>query len=253
MFSKFPFRLRDRNISSSSPKTPSPSPVKAFWLMVQGGITVLILLFLANLLMGGSSWVAGLRKFLTIEVSEPQADISTLIVKQIRSASELTTAVYTMETVVPTEQNRAVGPLKFTSKLIYIAYGEVEAGIDLSQLDAQDITLTENQITVKLPPPEILDSEIDLERSKVYHYDRGVLNFGPDAAHQLQTLAQKTTLEKIVTAACEQDILGQASDRAKVAMTQLLNLSGHENVEIQVAAPDAKTCAERAREEYIVE
>jgi len=85
---------------------------------------------------------------------------------------------------------------------------------------------------VQLPPPQILDSKIDVNRSRVYDYDRGFLNLGPDVAPQLQTLAQRETLQKIVTNACDSGILNEASDRAQSVLTQLLSTAGFRQIEI---------------------
>lgn len=67
----------------------------------------------------------------------------------------------------------------------------------------------------------------------MYHYDRGFLNLGPDNAPQLQTLAQQYTLQKITAAACQQDILSQANQKAVTLVAQLLKNSGYNQVEIK--------------------
>jgi hypothetical protein len=90
---------------------------------------------------------------------------------------------------------------------------------------------------VRLPAPEILDRAIDVERSQVYDYDRGFLNLGPDVAPDLQSRAQRETLRTITAAACDQGILDQASDRAEVAIAQLLTLSGYTQVSVEAATP----------------
>lgn len=164
---------------------------------------------------------------------EPEVAAPTLIVQSIREASELTTAVYSLETVVPTSQDRAWGDVVVgTTKLLYIAYGEVKAGIDLSALTAADVQVDaeRQQLMVQLPPPQILDRAVDVARSQVYDYDRGFLSLGPDVAPALQTLAEREALTKLGIAACEQDILGRANERAATAITELLTLAGYDNV-----------------------
>jgi hypothetical protein len=58
------------------------------------------------------------------------------------------------------------------------------------------VQVTNNTIQLRLPPPRILDSKIDVNRSSVYDYNRGFLGLGPDVGPQLQTLAQRETLKK---------------------------------------------------------
>ncbi|MGF1478638.1 MAG: DUF4230 domain-containing protein [Cyanophyceae cyanobacterium] len=212
-------------------------------LLLTGGSTALAigLVFLGV-------WQTGNRLFAGVHTlfappSAPQVDISTVIVNQIRGASELTTAVFTMEAVIPTSQERKLGEIVVAeTKLLYIAHGEVRAGVDLSQLTADDVAVREDTVQIQLPPPQILDSKIDVERSKVYDYNKGLLGLGPDAATQLQTLAQRRSLQKVVEAACSQGILAEANERAELAVAQLLKTSGHEAIEVEVSSPDAQAC-----------
>ncbi|NEO83263.1 MAG: DUF4230 domain-containing protein [Spirulina sp. SIO3F2] len=215
---------------------------KLLWL-TGGSITTLALLTLILILRGGGAFWAGAGRWLSVREAEPVVDAPTLIVQSIREASELTTAVYSLETVVPTSQDRVWGDVVVgTTKLLYIAYGEVRAGIDLSQLDATDVQVAAEQLTVQLPPPQILDRLVDVGRSQVYDYNRGFLSLGPDVAPQLQTLAEREALAKLDIAACEQDILERANERAATAITELLTLSGYDNVVVNTTPAD--DCAE---------
>lgn len=173
-----------------------------------------------------------------ISNGEAKAEISTLVVQQIRGVSELTTTVFAMETVVPTSQERQWGDFVLgRTDLLYIGYGEVRAGIDLAQMDENNIQQRGEKLIVTLPPPQILDQKIDVERSRIYQYDRGFLNLGPDTAPELQDLAQRQTLAKITAAACDQGILDQANERAETAVGSLLKGTGYKEVEIKTTIP----------------
>ncbi len=174
---------------------------------------------------------------------EPKVALSTLIVEQIREMEELTTTVYTMETIVPTSAQRKLGEWSLgTTKLLYIAHGEVRAGIDLSQLTAEDIKLTNNTIQIKLPPAQILDSKIDVTRSRVYYYDRGLFNLGPDVAPQLQTLAQRKTLAEIVNIACKEGILTTANQKAEATILKMLTFSSDKQITIKTTPELLSSC-----------
>jgi len=203
-----------------------------------------------GLVVGLGVWRSGQRflqdlpaLFLPV-VTEPQADVRTVVVQQLRGASELTTAIFTMEAIVPAQSDRTLaGYVLGSTNLIYIAYGEVRAGVDLAQITVDDVDLTgESAIRVTLPPPQILDSKLDLDQSTVYRYDRGWLNLGPDNAPQLQTLAQQEALGKITAAACTTGLLEEANHRAEITVGQLLSTAGFESVEI-IAQPPA-ACAD---------
>ncbi|MEM9540568.1 MAG: DUF4230 domain-containing protein [Cyanobacteria bacterium P01_E01_bin.42] len=223
-------------------------PLKLVVKWGKWAIAILGLFILLSTWQRGTSLVTGIKTLFRLEIGEPQVDISTIIVEKVRSASELTTAIYTTETVVPTHQDREIaGVFQFRTKLLYIARGEVEAGIDLSQLTTDNIEVTDNIIHLQLPAPQILDAKVDVARSRIYDYDRGFLNLGPDAAGELQTLAQRTTLKNIVASACEGGLLDEANDRAVVAITQLLNLAGHGEVKVTATPPYLKTCQTNAQ------
>lgn len=221
--------------------------VRNLWSITTGTLAMIVLLNLLGLWRAGNHFMEGVYAFFNAPPPQPQVDTSNLIVHQVRSASELTTAVFAMEAVVPTQQNRTFG--KFVlgkTRLLYTAYGEVRAGVDLSQFTSDNVRVENNTLYVQLPPPKILDSKIDVNRSEVYDYNRGFLGLGPDAAPQLQTLAQRETLEKIVHNACSQGLLNSANERAELAVTKLLTTAGYDNIRVQTTAPDLQTCEAQA-------
>ncbi len=219
--------------------------VKNSLLVSVGGVVLLFIIFLLVLKQLGSDVWGNIAAFLNLSSSEPEVDVPTLVVKQIRGASELTTAIFTMEAVVPTRQDSKLGEVVIgTTTLLYVAHGEVRAGVDLSKIEAEDVTYTDETetVTIQLPPPEILDSKIDVDRSKVYHYDRGFLNLGPDVAPELQTLAQRETLQKIRETACDKGLLTDANERAELTIEKLVNTAGYQQVEVVAAPVSTEAC-----------
>jgi len=216
----------------------------SFWqrllLWGAGGVNLLILLILFSLWRTGDRALNFIGNLFRISPVEPVVENSIPIVEKIRNIQELSTTVQTMETIVPTSASRKLGDLPLaTTKLLYIARGEIKAGVDLSELTSADIIVTANSIEVNLPAAKILDSKIDVNNSRVYDYDRGFLNLGPDVAPQLQALAQRKTLTQMVDTACNEDILQQANLRAKEAIVQLLSISRTQQVKVKTTAPTA--------------
>lgn len=174
---------------------------------------------------------------------QPKVDVQSLVIQKIQDLSELTTAEFTMQAVVPTEQESTFSGFTIgTTKLLYVAQGEVQAGVDLSQLTPEQLQVTGDSIVVKLPPARILNSKIDVNKSQVYDYNRGFLGLGPDSGPQLQSIAQQEALKKIVAAACEQGVLQRASDRGKLVVTQLLTSAGYKTVTVDTQPPLMDTC-----------
>ena len=235
--------MKEQSPKQSSLSLPF-SLFKNLLLIGTSAMAIVALAFLFAIWRTSSSLFSGLEQFFDPAPVISQVDIPTLIVEQVRYASELTTAVFVMEAVVPTSAKRQWGNIPIaTTKLLYIAQGEVRAGVDLSNISAKDVIIAEDMLTINLPAPKILDSKIDVNHSSVYHYDRGFLSLGPDQAPELQTLAQRQTLAKIVTAACTQGILTEANQRAELALTQLLAAAGYaQKVEVKTTTPSAEAC-----------
>lgn len=202
-------------------------------LLSTGSISLIVLLTFLGIWRTGDRILNFVGELFKPQLITPQVEIPTLIVSRIKGIQELTTTVQTMETIVPASAERKLGDISLaTTRLLYIARGEIRAGIDLSQLTEADIEVNKNRIKINLPPSKILDSKIDVNNSRVYDYDRGFLNLGPDLAPQLQTIAQKKTLVEIINTACSEGILHTANERAKETITQLLSSTGYEQIEI---------------------
>ncbi len=210
-------------------------------LFTVGGIGLIILLVVYSVWRTGDRFLSALMGLLQLESVLTPIETPTSIVQKIQGVQELTTTIYTMETIIPTSADRRWGKLSIaTTRLLYIGRGEVRAGIDLSQLTEADIQVSRDRIQIDLPPAQILDSKVDVNRSRLYDYDRGFLNLGPDVAPQLQTLAQRKTLAEIVNHACSEGILETANQRAKETITQLIVATEDKPLQIQTSISDCQ-------------
>ncbi|NEP19070.1 MAG: DUF4230 domain-containing protein [Leptolyngbya sp. SIO4C1] len=254
--------MRLQEPKSKQPKPPEPKPPKApepaapsrrsspFGLMRSVALSLVGGTAIVGLLAGYAFWrsgprfLEGMKLMLAPPPPEESVDLRTVVVQQVQEASELTTAVFTMEAVVPAVSDRTfAGYTIGQTNLLYIAYGEVRAGIDLSDLTTEDVAIertdSDSVITLILPSPRLLDSKIDVTRSRVYDYSRGFLNLGPDRAPQLQTLAQTSALTQIEQAACEQGILDQANSQARLVLGQLIGSLDYGRVRVETQLPDS--------------
>lgn len=225
-------------------KSRSGGPLlKNLALITTGSLVMLGLLTVAGLWRMGGQFFERLSAIFAVATPPAQVDIRSMVVQQVRGASELTTAIYSMESVVPTSRERTLGNYVIgKTTLLYIAHGEVRAGVDLATLQPSDVQVVGEAITLRLPPPKILDSKIDVNRSKVYDYDRGFMGLGPDVAPELQELAQRETLAKIVETACTSGLLQSANDRAKLTVSQLLTTAGYRQLTVEPQPPVPENC-----------
>lgn len=217
--------------------------VKRLGNVAMGVICLVGLVSIFGLWRTGGNFFKGMTAWISTPQPVPEVDVRSVMIHKIRGANELATAVFVMEAVVPTKRDRIVGNFTVgTTTLLYIAYGEIRAGVDLSRLQPDDIQVRENSVTITLPPPQILDAKIDVKRSAVYDYDRGFLGLGPDSAPELQTLAGQAALDKIIAAACADNILTQANERAELAVGQLLSSVAAKSITVQTQPVDPSLC-----------
>lgn len=236
-----------QNADGASAKQSFSRPGVIFFknlsLMAAGGFFALGSFLLIGLWRTSGNLFSALQESLTVATPPAKVDVRSMVIQQVRGASELTTAVYSMESVVPTSRDRTLGNYVIgRTTLLYIAHGEVRAGVDLAALQPEDVQVVGDALFLRLPPPKILDSKIDVNRSKVYDYDRGFMGLGPDVAPELQELAQRETLARVVETACTDGVLQSANERAKLTVTQLLNTAGFGQVTVETQSPAADAC-----------
>ncbi|MEL7316779.1 MAG: DUF4230 domain-containing protein [Cyanobacteria bacterium J06559_3] len=218
--------------------------LRIFGGSLSGAMLLLGIIAGIGLWRSGEQFFEGVKMALMPAEPKEEIDVRTVVVQQVQGASELTTAVFTMEAVVPTSSARVVANYEVgKTTLIYIAHGEVRAGVDLSGIGPSNVQASDTTLRVTLPEPTIIDSKIDVNESEVYDYNRGFLGLGPDRAPELQDKAQEAALDRVIVAACQQGILQQASDRAELVVGQLLQNTGFERVEVESRPPTNTTCA----------
>jgi hypothetical protein len=212
------------------------------WMVAGAAATTTVALGLTQW-QWGDRLLPALNSLLNPPKPEPKVAVQSIVLQQVREASELTTASFMMQAVVPTEQDATIsGFVIGKTKLLYIAYGEVQAGVDLSQIRDRNVQISGQAIRIQLPAAQILDQKIDVTKSQVYDYNRGFLGLGPDAAPVLQTLAQQEALTQIRQAACDGELLQRASDRAKLVVSQLLNTAGYNSVTVDIPPASIEQC-----------
>lgn len=149
------------------------------------------------------------------------------IINDVRSLARLETIQYSVEKIITAETGQEVfGPL-FGDRLLFVAHGVVMAGVDLNKLEASDLDLRGDVLTVRLPEAEIFIAMLDNEKSYVYNRQTGLLTKGEQ---DLETLARQAAEEEIYNAALEDGILDQAAVNAEVYLLKLFNTLGFENV-----------------------
>ncbi len=146
------------------------------------------------------------------------------IVREVRSLARLETIQYSVEKVITAESGQ--GPLGFLfgDRLLLIAHGVVIAGVDLGQLEPQDVWLdAQGRAYLRLPEAEIFVATLDNEMSYVYDRETGLLTRGDIT---LEAAARQAAEDEIRRAALEDGILEQARVNAENALYRLLRAMG---------------------------
>jgi len=146
------------------------------------------------------------------------------IIREVQSLARLETIQYTVEKVITAEVNQGVfGPL-FGDRLLFIAHGYVIAGVDLAEIETEDLWLEDDVLHVDLPDAAVFVATLNNDESYVYDRETGLLRKSdPD----LETAARQVAEQEILNAAIEDDILLQAQQNAEVYLERLLNTLGY--------------------------
>jgi len=149
------------------------------------------------------------------------------IIRDVRSLARLETIQYTVEKVITAEQGQGTLGVLFGDKLIFVAHGQVIAGLDLSKLSADDIEIKDGILFLNLPNPEIFVATLDNEKSYVYDRQTGLLTKGDI---NLESSARRLAEDEIEKAAVEDGILDLARQNAENYLTRLLSDLGYPEV-----------------------
>jgi hypothetical protein len=160
------------------------------------------------------------------------------VTMRIRELNRLETTSYTIEKVIDVGvEGNTLENLLFGDRLLLIAQGDVIAGIDLNQLQEEDVIVSADgmSITLKLPPVRIFDVSLDNDETRVYDREQGLFA-APN--QDLETIARQQGEQAILQTACEDGILQRATRDGKEAMGQFLGLLDFERVEVQTSPPE---------------
>jgi hypothetical protein len=148
-------------------------------------------------------------------------------INEVRSLARLETIQYSVEKVITAEVGDGPFGFLFQDKLLLVAHGIVIAGIDMTKINPEDMQLSNELLTVRLPPAEIFIATLDNQKSYVYQRDTGLLSKG---VQDLETLARQSAEDEIRKAALDDGILTQAQTNAEAYLQKFFNALGYKTV-----------------------
>ena len=161
------------------------------------------------------------------------------VLQSIRNLRDYRAASGHFEVIVDVEKDTRFVPDQIKGeRVLFVAVGNVDAGVDFTSLEegAVEVTNDRRRVRLELPPATFRDPELDLERSYVYDRDRGVVDRikaifgeGPDVERDLFPLAE----EKLAAAARDNSgLLDRAERNTRVMLEGLLRSLGFTTVEV---------------------
>jgi hypothetical protein len=180
-------------------------------------IVVVIFAGVAGLLIG-RGLLAGFK---------PVIAASPTLVKQVQGLNRLVTVRYVLEKVVLLQDVKWYGE----NRVLMVAHGIANAGIDLDKVTAADISADGKSITIRIPKPRLFDVYLDERHTQIVERSTGMLReFDKD----LEQDARRQALDQIRVAARDSGILKDAEDRARLQLEALFRGAGFETVTVTI-------------------
>ncbi len=165
-----------------------------------------------------------------IQLPPPTPTIVVLpaVISQIKPLGQLHTSSYFLSTVVDTQM--PVGALNQIQRVLLVACGMVDAGVDLSKIGPQDIVTSGDKVTLRLPATEIFTSQLFDDRKCTYVVlrEEGIL-LPPNLV--LETAAREAAVANFKQTALANGILEQARVNAEGEVRRLLTLLGYRDIQ----------------------
>lgn len=179
----------------------------------------------------------------------PAPAASTTVVKRgpnvviaIRDLARLEGASFHMERVIDLKekQNRFQGLVTAEDAILLVAAGDVVAGVDLSQMNAEDIRVDEatKRVKVVLPRATVFSASLDNQNTYVHTRSTDLLARRQEA---LETRARQEAERTLEQNAIEAGILARAERNVARTIEILIRSLGFQDVEVSYqSAPEAR-------------
>ena len=163
---------------------------------------------------------------------QSQTTTSAVALEGIQKLDQLDTVRMT-QSVVVTKETGGTELRRFLAgeEVILVAVGDVEAGVNLSDLTEQDVQVEENAVTLNMPEPEISSVALDEEETRLYDRDQGILRLRPDET--LVEEARQEAQDELEATARQNDIRATAERNAEDTIRTFLTTLGYENVRFE--------------------
>ena len=155
------------------------------------------------------------------------------VVVAVRDLARLETVEYHIERVIDLRDSQSLlfGLIRTEDAILFVAVGQVTAGVDLGELSADDVVVDQRQGTaaITLPPARVLSTRLDSEKSWVFARTTGVL---ARRQEDLETRARREAERSLEQNAIEGKILERARVNAERTVAAFVRSLGYDSVTV---------------------
>ncbi|MEV4825351.1 DUF4230 domain-containing protein [Micromonospora sp. NPDC049274] len=165
------------------------------------------------------------------------------LLKSIQDLSRYVAAEGNFQVVVDTQNDRKNVPdFLLNERTLFVGAGSVEAYVDFTKIGEGAIVQSADgkSVEIKLPAPQLGDTNLDMEKSYVFAEKRGLLNRlgdlvgnDPNRQQQVYQLAE----ERITAAARDSGLSARAEENTRKMLEGLLRSLGFQQVTVTYTAP----------------
>lgn len=153
------------------------------------------------------------------------------LVHEVQSLARLETASVDVEKILRVEKDNTRLWGVFGERLVFVYYGKIIAGVDLSQIQESDIQIVDSDtIKIHLPEAEIFSILLDNNKSYVASREKGIL---AKTDPQLETRTRQHAQQELGKAAAKLEILETANQNAKTFISNFIQQLGVKNIEFR--------------------
>jgi hypothetical protein len=173
--------------------------------------------------------------------SETKDRTQPAVLRSLERLTEYRAATANLQVVVDIEEDANLLPSFIKgSKTLLVANGNVDAGVSFRGLNARNVVVDEDRtaVTITLPGATLSEPRLDLDRTRVFDTDRGLLDrvgeaFGDGGADDERKLLQLAQRRLAEAARANPDILASAERNTRDMLTGLLRGLGFRRVTIR--------------------
>jgi hypothetical protein len=163
------------------------------------------------------------------------------VVVAVKDLARLETVSYHVERVIDLrdQQSRLFGLIKSQDAILFVAVGEVIAGVDLGELNESDVVVDKanDRVTITLPAARVFSTRLDNEHSWVYSRTTDIL---AQRQEDLETRARREAESTLEQVAVSQGILERARTNAENTVASLVRSLGYGSVVVRSREPASR-------------